>query len=676
MLARYFEADGKLPEAVRAADKAIEIDPRSIPAWTLAARVRESAGSLGDAAAALRRLAEIDRRNRLENLTGVARLEARLGRVEPALKAGRDLLAAAPGNPDSYEFFAQLCFGLGRPDEGLDALRRAVRLDPNDTKITLTLASTLAEQYRTDEAIELYWRAFDRSEDLDGKIGIVSRLTELYLQRNQLDRLFARLQHQEREAAPAASQAKARDVAICMAQAYASSGDLGSARAELERLLAADTRDTRLLQQLSKLAEEEGDLETAARYQKQQNELAPSDDGSSRLAQLYARSGELEEAEAVWSKMASGKSDRHRIFGAIDSLLSQKKAGPVAEITDAMVRKDCARLGGSSIGWASRWSRRGSTTWPPSGSVPCSSWPTSDDELSAAARSRSRDPKLAAASSMPSALRQVTGQPIEQRLAQVAMIRRATLLDNRYVISARALPAVWAPGDFGQARMASLAWLVAIAERKSKAQADEVVARIRKAGEKTPPEARALWDSFYLSLVRFDNAGTLAAGKLLSQGLPNDPLALWAYLYALGGRERPSGQRIDRRPESTVAGARTTTPPLPAAELDHVMACFRNAASPPARAGAGPDPANRLHRAEAGQANRRARKALSRIDRQARPRSARSPASLAWPPTGETSMPCSRCATATNACKACAASSITTPARSIFRGPQPRSSSA
>ena len=171
------------------------------PAWTLAARLRESAGSLGDAAAALRRLAEIDRRNRTEHLTGIAKLEARLGRIDAALKAGRDLLAAAPGNPESYEFFAQLCFGLGRPEEGLDALRRAVRVNPNDTKITLTLAETLADQYRTDEAIEMYWRAFDKAEDLDGKLGTVSRLTELYLQRNQLDRLLTRLQHQEREAA-------------------------------------------------------------------------------------------------------------------------------------------------------------------------------------------------------------------------------------------------------------------------------------------------------------------------------------------------------------------------------------------------------------------------------------------------------------------------------------------
>ena len=46
VLARYLEADTKLPEAVRATDQAIALDPRSIRAWTLAARVRESAGNL------------------------------------------------------------------------------------------------------------------------------------------------------------------------------------------------------------------------------------------------------------------------------------------------------------------------------------------------------------------------------------------------------------------------------------------------------------------------------------------------------------------------------------------------------------------------------------------------------------------------------------------------------
>lgn len=125
-----------------------------------------------------------------------------------------------------------------------------------------------------------------------------------------------------------------------MAQAHAASGDLGSARAELKPLLAANTRDVQLLQQLSKLAEEEGDIEGAARYQKQLNELAPSDDGQNRLAQLYARYGDLEEAQAVWSKMAAGKGEAHRVFQAVNSLLASRKYPPALETTEALIRKD------------------------------------------------------------------------------------------------------------------------------------------------------------------------------------------------------------------------------------------------------------------------------------------------------------------------------------------------
>ena len=99
MLARYLEADGKLPEAVRAADRAIAIGRAR------SRRGRWRPGSASRPAAWATRptpcggLTEIDRRNRTEHLTGIARLESRLGRIDAALKAGRDLLAAAPRQP-------------------------------------------------------------------------------------------------------------------------------------------------------------------------------------------------------------------------------------------------------------------------------------------------------------------------------------------------------------------------------------------------------------------------------------------------------------------------------------------------------------------------------------------------------------------------------------------------
>src|SRR5262249_10478913 len=157
----------------------------------------------------------------------------------------------------------ELCFQLGESDEGLESLRRSVRANPSEPEGLLTLANALAERFRTGEAIELFWRAFERTAELDGKLSIVSRLTELYLQNNQLAGLLERLERERREAD------KQRELTICIAQAYQAAGDLGTARQQLERLLAENARDTQLLNQLSQLAESEGDVALALKYQRQ-----------------------------------------------------------------------------------------------------------------------------------------------------------------------------------------------------------------------------------------------------------------------------------------------------------------------------------------------------------------------------------------------------------------------
>jgi predicted Zn-dependent protease len=558
---------------VRAADRGVQAEPRSVPAWALAARLRESAGNLGDAADALRRLAEVDRKNRAEYLTGIARLESRLGRVEAAIKAGRDLLAAAPGNPEHYEFFSQLCFQLGRSEEGLDALRRAVRVNPNDTKIVLTLAENLAGMYRTDEAIEMYWRAFEKSNDLDDKLGVVSKMTALYLQRNQFDRLLTRLQHQERDVRPDAGQSQQRDVALCIAQAYAASGDMGAARAQIEPLLATNARDTQLLLQMSKLAEEEGDLESAARYQKQLNDLAPTDEGATRLAQLYARYGELEEAQAVWSHMAADKGESaHRILQAIDSLLGHKKAQPVAEITASMVRKepgDWEALYRQGVALADLDKREEAAR----SFRALLALRLGDDEKSAIVKARTRDPKLKnqGTSTSWTANRKAT-MPLEDRIGITIDIRNASHLSSGFNYVTSGQVSAWAPQDYGQARMAALGWLLSLAQRQGSGKGEEVIASFRKAAEKKPADVQALWDGFYLCQMRFDNAGAYAAARELTRATPTDPLALWAYLYALGGRQLGLGTRnYSYSGRERVDGA----PPLEKVEVDHVLACYQ-----------------------------------------------------------------------------------------------------
>ena len=316
-LARAHEAERQLKEAAQAVTKAGTLAPQSVPILMASARIYEAQNNLMAAIEFNTKLAAIDRRYRTEYLKQVATLEQKLGRRDKAIQAGRDLIAAAPGNPELYEFFSQLCFQLGETEEGLGALRRSVRVNPADPKGLLLLASALSEQFRTSEAIELYWRAFDKAANLDDRLSVVTLLTELYLQTNQLDRLLERLERQRRE------PNQQREMTICIAQAYQSAGDDGNARQELEKLLTEDTRDVQLLTQLVKLCETDGDLEAAVKFQQQILKSAPGKEGTLRLAQLLMKSGESEEATNLMSRITIEEKDPEAVLKSLDSMLNQ-----------------------------------------------------------------------------------------------------------------------------------------------------------------------------------------------------------------------------------------------------------------------------------------------------------------------------------------------------------------
>ena len=95
--------------------------------------------------------------------------------------------------------------------------------------------------------------------------------------------------------------------------------------------------------------------------------------------------------------------------------------------------------------------------------------------------------------------------------------------------------------------MAALGWLVALAGQEQPGRQDEVIASIRAAAFKTPSNLRAIWNWFYLCAVRDDHAGVLESARKLSEAAPRDPLAAWAFLYALGARNAPFGQRFTMR---------------------------------------------------------------------------------------------------------------------------------
>ncbi len=518
VLARYYEADRRWNEATEAIDRAIAKDAKSIPAIATSARIAELSGDFARAAEMNRQLAQVDRRSRSDHLMNVARLEAQLGRSEEALRAGKDLIASAPGNTDNYEFFAQLCFRLGKPEDGLEALRKAVRINPTEPHLTTALGAALADQFRADEAIEVYWRAFERTEELDDKTSLTVKLTELYLQTNQFEKLIERFERDRQE------DEKHREMTICLVQAHNTAGDYGTARREMESLLNQESQDTNLLQQLSKLCEQGADLEAAIDYQRRLAQIAPGAETEFRLAGLLQSRGDRDEASEIYVRLTQREEDPSRLLRSIDSLLTQGSYESVIAITEPRLsqqRDDWELLYREIVAWASLDKQQEAKDR-------CQrllALGTPHDTMGVAAAERLKQAQKKAKSDN---LRGIASQAPQRQspltmLGMAAQVRQAVGLDADRNYYGGGPQRVWMPESFGVTRMAAYAWQL-------KFEQDD------RAKTKTAVDDKAAKESFV------DSLATAAA----AQDAPRDTLYDWMYVEQLRGNNE-SIYRMSKR---------------------------------------------------------------------------------------------------------------------------------
>ena len=455
-LARYLEASRNWADATEALEKALAINDKSISVLTSSARIAETSGNFARAAAENRKLAVIDRRLRSDHLMNVARLEAQLGNRDNALEAAKELIVSAPGNTDNYLFYSQMCYRLGEAEMGLDALRKAVRINPTEPALTIALGRALADEFRTDEAIEVYWRAFEKTDEIDDQTSLVQKLTPLYEQQNQFDKLLERLERDRRE------ESRRREMTICLAQAHNTAGDYGTARRELESLLTDNTRDTNLLQQLSKLCESGSDLDAAVAYQTQLAKISPGHEAEFRLAKLLFSNGKRDAASEIFVKLTAREENPVRLLKSIDSLLKRSDYDSVVKVTEPLVsesrdnwellyREGVALAKQEKIDVAKlRFERILTLNFP-------------HDKMGVSAEQRFKRATQKSKSNNNQGIRsKIPEQKSAFQLAQqeTDSAKRATGMSEQHYYGSNQLPPVWTPSHFGIARMAAYAWLM------------------------------------------------------------------------------------------------------------------------------------------------------------------------------------------------------------------------
>ena len=576
-LALLYEAGRKSSDAGRAIVKALALDDKSLSTWIVAARLYESTGQFAEAIEANQKLAALDRRARTDYLQRIATLSMRLGKVSEALEAGQDVIAAAPGNPELYQFYATLCFQVGKQNEGLDALRRAVRVNPSDSKALLTLAQALADQFRTDEAIELFWRAFDTAEDLDGKNAIVASLTELYLRTNHFDRMIARLTRLGEE------QKNDREATIWLAAAHQAAGDIGTARETLEKLLTDESKDTQLLTQLVRLAELEYDLDQAVAYQRRINELSPSRESRQQLAGLLLRSGEIEEAEAIWLELTSAIKDPHKVYEAIDDLVKHDRFNAALKMSERVLRDN-------PQDWETLY-RQGLSLWKLKREDEALAkfdqlreLPIPQDKPSAKVEFQ----KAQAAKRGASATSAVRTSPYPPNYPPALMrgnigyYLQQTFDSNDSSsiyggFSGRASAQLWSPSNFGEARMVPPALRFLQAAKGGKA--GEAMAALEQQAASDAVSTDELWDLYTIATFAQRYANQTPSGSVQSLQSPTSKI-----LRNLSERDDPGGKLMylsnlrtrGRNVMRSGVVVREGAEPLPSEELDHVLACYRS----------------------------------------------------------------------------------------------------
>lgn len=567
VLARYYEADRRSAESAEAIQKSVELEPKSIPALTAAARILEQSGGLGAAAERFRQLADVDRRFRSEHLSNVARLEAQLGRTAEALAAGKQLIAAAPGNTTNYVTYAELCFRLGQYDEGLDTLRKAIRIDPNESSLLTNLGAKLSDQLRTNEAIQTYWQAFEKTESNDDRLGIVVKLTDLHLQMNQLDKLIERLERDRRE------ESKRRSFTICLAQVHQTAGDFGSARQELESLLSRETRDSELLNQLAKLCQAEQDLESAIQFQQQLVRVAPGPETEMRLAQFYQQAGYREEASALFLQNAIREEAPVRRLKGIDSLLRNSDFDLAGNLIENMLREQPQNwelLYRDGYAWASREKNDEARSRFQRILDLDLSLETAGVELQDRQKQEQMKAKTNAALGR-SMLQQARSTPFTP-IGRSYEIQRATRILNENYYGGNQNQTLFMPNSYGEARMACLGWIYRFENQAGRG--DEYIAQLKRASEESK-NPRAAMDWIYLASLRQDGKSVFEASRKLAMSGSQDEQIF--FLSSLEGRTRSPDQQNFYNNSARKADM---TPPLSDEDLDLVLKCVKGNSAP------------------------------------------------------------------------------------------------
>ena len=279
---------------------ALDLAPRDTRILLIAADLAERQNRFADATRLFSELAVADHRYRTNYLKRVADLQSRLGKVDQALQTCKAIIDSNPASAESYLFYAQTAFAVGKHELAIAILRKGTSVAPRDNTLRLMLARHFANSFRTAEAIELYWEAFSFEPNTAEQIRIIQELAPLYDRKADLDSLVNRIEQVNRRKADPSTTKR------MLAAAHESIGDFGTALHLMKQLLLSRPRDVALLSEMVRLSEMTNDLDEIVEFQRRISELTGTPEDRDTLITYQLEAGQIDASQAISARIVNG----------------------------------------------------------------------------------------------------------------------------------------------------------------------------------------------------------------------------------------------------------------------------------------------------------------------------------------------------------------------------------
>ena len=292
---------GNITYAVEVLLKAKALKPNDVPVNRWLAEIYAQQGSRDEANAIYTHLIEIDSANAREYYRNIAQSHLKVMDLDAATAATRQAVAHSPRNPEGYQLLAKIAKQVGNYETAIDSLKNAIRLRPEATDIRAEIAKIYKLSGNPRQAIEQYWRCWELSDSVGGKLAFVKSLTDAYYD------LGRRGEFEEKLKQMSKANTSNMGPVLALAVVYRMEGDLPGARFQLARALDRERENPDLLKQLVKISLDLGDIQDALNYQQRLVKVQPDPNHQRRLGELLFDVGREQEAIQAWTKLLHAK---------------------------------------------------------------------------------------------------------------------------------------------------------------------------------------------------------------------------------------------------------------------------------------------------------------------------------------------------------------------------------